>query len=642
MTAPSQTQMQNENILIWLPSPMGDAILATPALRAIREHYKDAKITFLASDVVRDVLSPCPFNDEWLTVKNENPLKLASEIKKYNFSRSILFKNSFGSALTVFLAGIKNRIGYSRDGRGLFLTEKLYPQKLSNGKFRPQPMLDYYLSIASALDAETNDRELKIDFTVQDESELKDKLPEVFSLKGPLIILVPGGAFGPSKCWPAERFAQTADRLIENHNAKVIISVTPNEAEKEIANKICSLSKNELINLADNPLSIGELKVLFSFADLVICNDTGPRHIATAFGRKVITMYGPNEPVWTQTGYENEIHIVGKAPCAPCLKPNCDKKEHICMESITAERVCHAADMMLKNKDFSELSDYIPQFEELSHQFFIEKNYIENFKQAGLTDFDKIFSFKAGENLKKENLAGFRSRRKFRLNENSSDLYLKRYNKPPLDVQLDKWLCNHWSTTCGQFEFNAADKLNKAGTNTAKVVAFGWENDLIFEKRSFIISEQIQNAVSLEQKLPVYFDEPDSKENLIKRRNFTVKLAEFIKRFHATGFRHRDLYLCHIFCDDNENFTLIDLARAFKPILLVDRFQIKDISQLFYSAPAKYFSRTDRLRFYKIYTGHKKLTGRDEEFISAVLSKVKQMARHDRKHDRIVPYKDIK
>jgi len=416
----------------------------------------------------------------------------------------------------------------------------------------------------------------------------------------------------------------------------------PNKAEKEIAEKICNTSKNELTSLADNPLSMGELKALFSLADLAICNDTGPRHIAAAFGKKVITMYGPNDPVWTLTGYPNEVHIIGKAPCAPCLKPNCDKEQHFCMESISTERICQAADKMLKNEDFKDLSDDVHQYEQLSGSVFVEQNYVSDFENLGLTKISDIFAFEGGTDLKKKNLAGFRSRIKFKTSENSPDLYLKRYSKPPTGVQLDKWLCNHWPITCGMFEFKAAGELNKAGINTAKTIAYGSRSNLLFEDRSFIVTLQIPNAASLEQKLPAYFDGPVTKENLIRRRNFIKKLAEFVKRFHKTGFRHRDLYLCHIFCDDNENFTLIDLARAFKPILLADRFQVKDIAQLFYSAPAKYFSRTDRLRFYKTYTGRKKLTGKDEEFVTAVINKAEQMARHDRKHNRIVPYEDIK
>jgi heptosyltransferase-2 len=107
------------------------------------------------------------------------------------------------------------------------------------------------------------------------------------------------------------------------------------------------LSRHELVNLADKPVSISELKALFAKAELIISNDTGPRHIAIGLRRKVVTLFGPNNPAWTETGYENEIKIVGQAPCAPCHRPICKKPEHLCMQSISVQMVCNAAAELL-------------------------------------------------------------------------------------------------------------------------------------------------------------------------------------------------------------------------------------------------------------------------------------------------------
>ncbi len=633
--------MQQENLLVWLPSPMGDAVLCTPALRAIRKQFESAKITFLAADTVRQVISPGSFNDKWIVPKSDNIFAIAAEIKKHKFTSAILLKNSFGSALAVFLAGVENRIGYSRDGRGFLLTDKLYPQKKPDGKYQPLSMLDYYLSIASRLGADTTDRKLELSLADEDVATLKKKLPVLFDSKKAIVILVPGGAFGLSKCWPADRFAKTADWLIENHNAAVVISVSAEKHERQIAQQISAASHNKLISLAENPLTLGELKALFSTADLVICNDTGPRHIAIAFDRKVITMFGPNDPEWTQTGHDKEIQIIGRVPCAPCLKPRCSKPEHICMNSITFERVCTAADRLLKGENYAELSDTPQHFVQLSKSFFVDQNYEQDFRNAGLTSLDSIFSFDKGQNLTKKNLAGYRTRIQFQIGTPPKNVFLKRYEHPPLLVQLDKWLSNHGPITCGIFEVEAAKTLNAAGVSTAKIIAYGRQTDLIFENRSFVITEQVPDAKSLEQKLPDYFDGPVAGKNLTARRQFIKKLALFIKNFHDTGIRHRDLYLCHIFCDTNECLTLIDLARAFQPLLLGQKFLIKDISQLHYSAPAKTFSRTDRLRFYKSYSGRKKLTAVDKTFIRQVISKSDAMTRHDKKHGRVVPFKKM-
>jgi len=638
-------------ILVWLPSPMGDAVLCTPALRAIRRHFKSSRISFFARPAVREVLSPGSFNDIWLEQKIGTPFAIGKMLRKYNFTHAILFKNSFASALAAFLAKIPSRIGYAREGRSFLLTDKLYPPKLPNGRFRPISMIDYYLAIASWLGADTADRNPELSITPQAQQQVRAKLPEVFSSEGPVVVLVPGGAFGPSKCWPTPRFAQTADWLIENYNATVVVSVASTPVEKQIAKEICDSSrlslraqrsnlKHELINLAQTPITLGELKSLFSRADLVISNDTGPRHIAIALRRKIITLFGPNDPVWTDTGYENEIQIVGDAPCAPCGKPVCKETEHLCMQAITVEIVCDAAKKLLENNQAHLIDKAKQKLVEISKTFFVAADYKTAFCELGLTSIDAVFSYNTGRNLVKDNLAGFRTRLQFEVNSAGSPtiVFLKRYDKPPVTTQLRNWLAARSRISCGLFDFEAANKLSAAGINTPRTIAYGQEWGTIFEKRSFIITEKIPDAESLERKLPDYFRSPATSENLRLRRAFIARLASFIKKFHETNYRHRDLYFSHIFHSDSGEFHLIDLARAFKPALFAERFRRKDIAQIHYSAPAKYFSNTDRLRFYLGYTGRRKLTGKDKVFIHKVVNKTRRMAQHDAKHGRLVPF----
>ncbi|MBA7506046.1 hypothetical protein ES706_04726 [subsurface metagenome] len=632
---------------------MGDAVLCTPALRAIRKHFKSCNITFFANSVVRSVLSPCSFNDKWLDQKEKNPFAVAKELKKHKFKQAILFKNTFVSALAVFLAGIPSRIGYAREGRGFLLTDNLYPPKVpprrfagpkrsNGGEFKPVSAIDSYLAIASWLGCCTTDRDLELLIGAEDEQQLCGKYPQVLSPDGPLVVLVPGGAYGPSKCWGSVRFGQTADRLITNFNATVVISVGPDALEKQIAEEICNSSRHQLINLAETPISLGELKALFCIADLVISNDTGPRHIAIAFKRKLITLFGPNDPAWTNTNYENEIQIIGNVPCAPCSRPKCKKNEHLCMQAITVEMVCEAAKELLENnlKKAKFLSRQ--EFIETSKSFFIDSDFQTAFSKSGLTSIEEVFSFDAAKNLTKINLAQFRTRLQFEINSpqlpSSTTVFMKRYDRPPVLVQLRNWLSQHNRKSCALCELDAVNKLAAAGINTPKVISYGEQWDALLEKRSFIITEKIPDAISLERKLPDYFHKPNTVENLKLRRNFILQSAAFIKKFHETNYRHRDLYLSHIFYSDNGKFYLIDLARVFGPIVLRRRFQIKDIAQVYYSAPGKHFSKTDRLRFYMAYAGQSKLTKKNKIFIRKVINKAKRMARHDIKHGRDVPY----
>lgn len=343
------SQNESKNILIWLPSPLGDAILSTPALSAFRSHYAGATITFLASPAVKAFLEPSPFCDQWIEHKGSFTT-LIKELRARRFDTAISLKNSFGSALSVFLAGIPRRIGYSRDGRGIFLTHTLKPEK-QNRDYKPVSIVDYYLNLAKLVGAENPERKLSIELTERDREVFSITFPEARKSSGPLIILVPGGAFGPSKLWPPERFGELADKLYDRYKACVVLSVAPTRQEIDIADQIQLSATYPLLSLSTRPLKPGPLKAMFEKADLVIANDTGPRHIAAALGKKIITLFGPNNPAWTRTDYPHEIKIIGQADCLPCDKPRCHQKTHTCMLSITVDQVLEAVQKLLGNTD---------------------------------------------------------------------------------------------------------------------------------------------------------------------------------------------------------------------------------------------------------------------------------------------------
>jgi heptosyltransferase-2 len=188
-----------------------------------------------------------------------------------------------------------------------------------------------------------DNKKTELSVRTEDKETVLKTLPQLQSLDGPLVILVPGGAFGPSKLWPIERYAQLADKLYEAYHATVILSVSPIKQEVKIAESICQQAVSEPVNLGHISLNGGQLTALYSFADLVITNDTGPRHIAIAQDKPVVSLFGPNNPLWTQTEHDKEIQILGIAACVPCDKPVCKQTQHLCMESITVEHVFEQA-----------------------------------------------------------------------------------------------------------------------------------------------------------------------------------------------------------------------------------------------------------------------------------------------------------
>ena len=276
------------------------------------------------------------------------------------------------------------------------------------------------------------------------------------------------------------------------------------------------------------------------------------------------------------------------------------------------------------------------KFIEISESFFVDCDYQAAFEKLGLISIDDIFSFNAGKNLAKNNLAKYRSRLQFETGQPPKTIFLKRYNKPPILTQIRNWFSSHSRKSFGFLDFDSAEKLSAMGINTPKTIAYGQQWGIFFEKKSFIATEKIPNAESLERKLPDCFTNSATPENLKPRRKFIAQLGIFVRKFHKTNYRHRDLYLSHIFYSDKGQFYLIDLSRAFKPIFSAGRYRIKDIAQLNYSSPGRYFSKTDRLRFYMAMTGRKKLTGKDKTFIRKVISKTKRIAKHDIRHGRPV------
>jgi heptosyltransferase-2 len=330
-----------ETVLVWLPSPMGDTILATGALRALRTHFDEASITYYGNAMTRQLLTPCDWYDDWLELMS--PLKAMSRLRQQGFTQVILFKNSFGAAMTCFLAGIPKRIGYARDHRSWLLTHKLNPSRCPNGDFKPRSMVDYYLELCSFVGVRCQDRMPALDVSPEDKASVKAKLPCLTDASGPLVILVPGGAFGPSKCWSASAYAQLADKLYDSHRARLILSVSPSETERVISRDIVRHCSCPVTDLGDTPLTLGQLKALFEQADLVVSNDTGPRHMAIALKRRVITLFGPNDPKWTDTGYERETQIMAPSACICCQKPICKQPDQHCMDTITADSVHQTA-----------------------------------------------------------------------------------------------------------------------------------------------------------------------------------------------------------------------------------------------------------------------------------------------------------
>ena len=344
-------------ILVVQPSWVGDAVMATPTLRAIRELYPGAHISYLMKRYVKPVYTGMPWADQLITYRTGKTSKkagkglfdLANRLRSAKFDLAILLPNSFQTALVCKMANIKRVVGYERDGRGFLLTDKLLPQR-DRGKFIPTPIIKYYLGLVQYLGSAHRDLSMRLFVTPGEARDGRDVLarcgldPEIdrpaAGGRPPMILLNPGAQYGAAKCWLPEYFAELADRLIDELGATVLLSAAPKE--KKIVDAIQRHMRHAPIDLLNKGLSLGALKEIVRRCDLMVTNDTGPRHIAAAMDVPVVTIFGPTHPEWTEIYYPKERQVAVKVFCGPCQKKICPL-DHRCMTRVTPAMVYDAA-----------------------------------------------------------------------------------------------------------------------------------------------------------------------------------------------------------------------------------------------------------------------------------------------------------
>jgi heptosyltransferase-2 len=350
------TPANTKKLLVVLPNWVGDVALATPALRAIREHYPEAHIGYLMRPYVREVLEPCRWCDEvfyWSASKNKarrqhDYLKLAGEVRKRKFEVAMLFSNAFRAALLAKLAGIRIRIGYTRDGRSMLLTVKMMPDRVK-GKYAASPMVRYYGALARYLGCSVDEDRLELPVR-EDDRAVADELlaSQGIGATDKFIAINPGAAYGSAKCWPAERFAEVADGLAKQTGLRSVVVYGP--GEQEIATRIVQCARRDVAVVPPQMVPLGVLKGLMSRCELLVTNDTGPRHFAKAFGKPVVTIFGSTDPRWTEMQYPRERKVRVEVPCGPCMLKRCPL-DHRCMQLVTAEMVCSAAVELLSEAE---------------------------------------------------------------------------------------------------------------------------------------------------------------------------------------------------------------------------------------------------------------------------------------------------
>jgi heptosyltransferase-2 len=330
---------------IFLPNWIGDVVMATPALRALRRRFgADARLIGLGRPYVADVLKGTSFLDEFWPYdrhssdRNIRGWHVASRLRRQRAGVAVLLPNTWHSAAVAWLARVPVRAGYVRYRRGPLLTLKLFPPR-DGHRYLPLSAVDYYLQIAYRLGAPPEPCTLELATTTEDE-RTADQVWTTLGLREPgrVVTLNSSGAFGAAKLWPDEYFAELATRVASRHDSDVLIICGPAEAER--ASTIARSSGHpRVFSLSGFPPSIGLSKACVRRSRLLVSTDSGPRHFAAAFGVPVVTLFGPTDIRWTDTRYGGERQLQLSLECQPCQQRVCPLGHHKCMRDLTVDAV---------------------------------------------------------------------------------------------------------------------------------------------------------------------------------------------------------------------------------------------------------------------------------------------------------------
>ncbi len=325
-------------ILIRATNWVGDAIMALPALRAVRARFPDAEITILARPYVAAIYKYQGVCDNTMFVETKRDI--VGELRAQKFDVALLLQNAFEAAWIAWRAGIPERIGYARDGRSLLLTKAAAVPKPGEIPAHEQY---YYLELLRRSGwLETLPAESFIRLNVPDENRqcAEQFLVSAGVRPGSMRIAIGAGAsYGSAKCWPPDRFAELANRLQIQAQADVILFGTSGEAA--VSSAIAAGMNHPPIDLTGKT-SIHDLPALLSRCHLFIGNDSGAMHVAAAVGLPVVAVFGPTDPFGTAPVTPRCSIVQEKPYCSPCFLRRCPT-DHRCMTRVTPEAVEAAA-----------------------------------------------------------------------------------------------------------------------------------------------------------------------------------------------------------------------------------------------------------------------------------------------------------
>ena len=329
-----------ERILIISPNWIGDAIMAQPLLQLLKQREPATVIDILAPAWVAPVWEAVPevsrvyatsFRHGKLQLKER--WRMARVLKASSYDRAYVLPNTLKFALIPWMAKIPERIGYLGEKRYGLLNVIHRDDKHS-----PRPMIPFYAALANPPAKDAPGREdcptPHMSVAREEAVGILEKLDIDATRR--IVAFAPGAEFGPAKRWPVHSFIALAERILaEFGHIQILLLVSPND--RFVCDPIAS-AVPAVVNLAGKT-TLKEAIALISQIDALVTNDSGLMHVASAFGRPVIAMYGSTDYHHTPPFSKYSEIVSLDLECAPCQKRECPLGHHHCMELLKPETV---------------------------------------------------------------------------------------------------------------------------------------------------------------------------------------------------------------------------------------------------------------------------------------------------------------
>jgi lipopolysaccharide heptosyltransferase II len=337
---------------------IGDVVFTTPALRALRQHFPHAHLTYLVEPLAAPIVGSNPRLDEVIVAPRAHLLSdiaLGWRLRATGYDLAIDFHGGPRASLLTWFSGAPLRVGYDVPGRGWMYTRRVARPRMIRPRHAVQNQWDLLEAIGIAAErADTFAVEMPVDAAAA--STVADRLHAAGLGSGDRIIVMHVSAGNPFRRWPQQSFAEVAAALVARHgDARVIVTSGP--SEREAAGRVADEARAQLPTesrrhvLSTAEYSLAELRALVDRAALFIGGDSGPLHIAATSEVPIVALYGPTLPVrsapWRDASLVTEPVEGGDLECRPCDQRTCVPGDFRCLTRISPAAVLAAAERAL-------------------------------------------------------------------------------------------------------------------------------------------------------------------------------------------------------------------------------------------------------------------------------------------------------